>query len=46
MTVSEWKEKRFKPIYVGFDVDVVDGYGESVHGATKLGYVRDSYDED
>ena len=46
MTVAEWKEKRFKSIYAGFDVDVVDGHGESVHGATKLGNVRDSYDED
>ena len=43
MTVSEWKEKRFKPIYPGFEVEVLDGHGNPVHGATKLGTVRDSY---
>jgi hypothetical protein len=46
MTVSDWKEKRFKSTYAGFDVDVVDGHGNSVHGGTKLGNVRDSYEED
>jgi hypothetical protein len=44
MTVADWKEIRFKSIYAGFNVEVVNGYGEVVHGATKLGNVRDSYD--
>jgi hypothetical protein len=44
MTVAEWKEIRFKPTYAGFDVNVLDGSGTIVHGATKLRNVRDSYD--
>jgi hypothetical protein len=46
MTVTDWKEVRFKPMYAGFDVEVLNGHGDIVHGATKLGNVRDSYDED
>jgi len=43
MTVESWKATRFRPTYPGFDVDVLDGNGESVQGNTKLGTVRDSY---
>ena len=43
MTVAEWKETRFKKVYPGFQVDVLNGRRESVHGSTKLGNVRDSY---
>ena len=42
MTVADWKEIRFKSTYAGFDVAVVNG--GDVHGGTKLGNVRDSYD--
>lgn len=43
MTVADWKEKRFKKSYPGFQVDVLNGRGESVHGGTKLVNVRGSY---
>jgi hypothetical protein len=46
MTVADWKEIRFKPNYPGFDVAVLNGSGETVHGGTKLWTVRDSYDDD
>jgi hypothetical protein len=46
MTVADWREIRFKHIYAGFEVEVVNGNGEAAHGATKLGNVRDSYDEE
>ncbi|HVF56306.1 MAG TPA: hypothetical protein VM934_09155 [Pyrinomonadaceae bacterium] len=42
-TVADWKETRFKKAYPGFQVDILNGRGESVHGATKLANVRDSY---
>jgi len=43
MTVADWKEGRFKKAYPGFEVEVLNGQGEPVHGATKLANVRDSY---
>lgn len=43
ITVETWRTTRFKVAYPGFDVDVLDGNGESVQGNTKLGTVRDSY---
>ena len=43
MTVAEWKNVRFYPSYVGFEVDVLNGDGESVPGNTRLSTVRDSY---
>jgi len=46
MTVTQWKDQRFKDRYPDFDVDVLDGDGEAVHGGTLLGTVRDSYDDD
>ena len=46
MTVSEWKDLRFFPSYSGFDVNVIDGDGNSVHGSTKLGTVRDTYSDE
>ncbi|GIO06232.1 hypothetical protein J31TS6_22600 [Brevibacillus reuszeri] len=45
-TVSEWKTSRFKKCYPGYDVDVLNGDGEVVNGNTKLGTVRDSYEDD
>jgi hypothetical protein len=43
-SVADWKRERFAPRYPGFEVDVVDGDGEPVHGLTKLETVRDSYE--
>ena len=43
MTVAEWKNGRFYKCYPGYDVDVLDGNGESVNGNTKLSTVRDTY---
>ncbi|MCS4305721.1 hypothetical protein M2404_000034 [Rheinheimera pacifica] len=45
MTVSEWKQARFAVQYPRYDVEVLDGDGSVVKGQTKLGMVRDSYDE-
>lgn len=42
MTVADWKKKRFKSTYVGFEVDVLDANGETVPGQTKLSTVRDT----
>lgn len=42
-TVKHWIETRFKPVFPGFEVEVLDGAGEHVHGGTRLGTVRDSY---
>ncbi|MBS2940186.1 hypothetical protein KDN32_20815 [Nocardioides sp. J2M5] len=42
-TVHEWKQARFRPTFVGFDVEVLDGYGRPVHGSTSLRTVRQSY---
>lgn len=46
MTVSEWREIRFFPSYSGFEVAVIDGDGNAVHGGTKLGTVRDTYSDE
>jgi type I restriction enzyme M protein len=42
-TVAKWREQRFTPDYPDFEVDVLDGSGEPVHGKTHLSTVRDSY---
>jgi hypothetical protein len=42
-TVSNWKENRFGDNFPGFDVEVLDGEGESVQGNTRLDTVRNSY---
>ena len=46
MAVADWRNLRFSLIYPGLGVDILDGYGNSVAGNTKLGTVRDSYSED
>jgi hypothetical protein len=46
ITVSTWKEQRFLPKYPGFDVDVLDGFGNAVPGNTLLATVRNSYTDD
>jgi hypothetical protein len=45
-TVSEWKERRFKPNYPDLDVDVLDAAGQPLTGHTLLCDVRDSYSDD
>jgi len=46
LTVAAWRDKRFRPTYPGFEVDVLDGTGEPVAGLTLLSTVRDSYLEE
>lgn len=46
MTVSEWRAARFEPSYPGFEVVVLDGDGNEAHGGTKLGNLRDSYEDE
>ncbi|HTU70354.1 MAG TPA: hypothetical protein VMF11_08515 [Candidatus Baltobacteraceae bacterium] len=44
-TVARWKQERFKSVYPGFEVEVLDGDGNFVeYGNTLLETVRDSYD--
>ncbi len=40
-SVSQWKQERFS--FGRFDVEVLNGSGETAHGSTKLANVRDSY---
>lgn len=46
MTVSDWRKCRFKKVYPGFTVWVLDGNGKKVAGQMKLGTVRDSYSDE
>lgn len=46
MTVAAWRDQRFKPLYPGFEVDVLDGLGRPAAGNTRLSSVRDSYVEE
>lgn len=43
MTVRGWKERRFRPVYPGFEVDVLMRNGEIARGNTFLETVRSSY---
>ena len=43
VTVRSWIATRFSPNYPGYAVDVLDGQGRPVHGATLLSTVRDGY---
>ena len=45
MTVSEWKQRRFSPIYPGYSCRVLNGDGSEAHGNAKLVSVRESYEE-
>jgi hypothetical protein len=42
-TVEDWKAKRFRPHYPGFELDVKFSYDRTAYGHTKLATVRDSY---
>jgi hypothetical protein len=46
LTVAAWRDQRFRPAYIGFEVDVLDGTGQVVPGNTLLSSVRDSYIEE
>jgi hypothetical protein len=46
ITVSAWKEQRFRPKCPGFDVDVLDAFGNPAAGNTLLATVWDSYTDD
>ena len=46
MTVESWKTSRFKSIYPGFDVTVLDGDGNECHGNMLLANVKDSYSDE
>lgn len=45
-TVAKWKSHRFGLHLPQFIVDVLNGDGHDVAGNTRLGTVRDSYEED
>ena len=42
-TVEQWKARRFRSSYPGFEVDVIDRRKNSVQGNMKLGTVRETY---
>ena len=46
MTVEQWKTIRFRQVYPGFEVELLDGDGHPVHGNTKLDTLRMSYFEE
>jgi hypothetical protein len=43
MTVEGWKQRRFRPVYPGFDADVLMANGEPARGNALLETVRRSY---
>jgi hypothetical protein len=43
LTVGAWVATRFKVMFPGFDVVVLDGTGHAVNTRTKLSTVRASY---
>lgn len=45
MTVEGWKQRRFRPLYPGFDVEVLTADGEHARGNTRLETVRGSYED-
>ena len=46
-TIAHWRENRFLKNLPQFTVKVLDGDGNVVeHGLTRLGTVRDSYEEE
>ena len=45
ITIDAWKRGRFRRVYPGYDVKVLDLRGRVVPGNTRLSTVRDSYHE-
>jgi hypothetical protein len=46
MTVEGWKERRFRSIYPGFDVEIIMADGSLARGNTLLETVRASYEDE
>ena len=46
MTVKEFIEKRIKPNYPGYEIEILDGNGNVAVGQNKLGTIRDTYMEE
>lgn len=44
ISVALWIDRRFRTIYPGFDVEVLDGNGKVVSGKKHLDTVRATYD--
>jgi hypothetical protein len=44
MTVEAWKQRRFRHVYPGFNVEVLLADGARARGNTRLSTVRDSYE--
>lgn len=42
-TLADWRKKRFRRSYPGYQCEVLDGTGHSVSGNTLLRTVRDTY---
>jgi hypothetical protein len=45
MTIADWKVKRFKPSYPGYECTVLDADGRCMNGNSLLETVRDTYRE-
>ena len=46
LSVSSWIEKRFRPVYPGYNCVVLNGDGTTAHGNTLLSSVRATYEEE
>lgn len=42
-SITEWYNKRLKPIIGDCDADIIDGNGNNPHGRTNIENVRNSY---
>lgn len=40
---NDWLSRRIQPLVRGFEVSVIDGTGNIVHGSTRLRTLRQSY---
>ncbi len=45
ITVSDWKDTRFKKTYPGYDCRVLQADGSEARGNTKIATVRGTYEE-
>ena len=45
MNVESWKHRRFRPLYPGFNVEILLADGTHAHGNTLLESVRASYED-
>ncbi len=42
-SITEWYNKRLKPIIGCYDADIIDGNGNNPHGRTNIENIRNSY---